>query len=83
MAWARLARTSVLKPCTAPLRRGSKNLGWYYRALAARDGEAPNRIPPVFPAEPITGVPRKRAFIEFKMPEDIKAKRVEIELAVC
>lgn len=51
---------------TAPLLRGSKNLDWYFNALREQELARQAVDAPVFPAEPLHGRRRARAFIDFQ-----------------
>ena len=76
-------------------RRGSKNLDWYYNAIARREELKDAVDPPVFPAETLHGRKRARAFIDFRIgqgadggggggaeaPSAAAVSRVVVELA--
>lgn len=61
-------------------RRGSKNLGWWGRAVAEREA-GPVEPPTPFPAEPLHGRARKRAFLELAIGQE-ELGRMTVELAV-
>lgn len=60
---------------------GSKNLGWYQRALAAQEQEAAAEARPPFPAAPLHGRERRRAFLDVELGGK-ELGRLEVELAV-
>lgn len=64
-------------------RRGSKNLDWFYNAIAE---EAKVKVEhPVYPAEPLHGRKRARVFMDFQFGReatpDVPPSRVVFELA--
>eukprot|EP01138_Halocafeteria_seosinensis_P015121 gb/GECG01015434.1/.p1 GENE.gb/GECG01015434.1/~~gb/GECG01015434.1/.p1 ORF type:complete len:234 (+),score=30.98 gb/GECG01015434.1/:1-702(+) len=62
-------------------RRGSKNFGWYQKAL--RNQEKMNNVTPVknFPEETLHGKERMKAFMDIRMGEGATPKRITLRLA--